>query len=75
MTTLSKLRNALAYEEAEAGTNLQEAFKLAKEAVAGMRSRQATGEYLGNDLDTLAWIEHKLGKDDDASRDYARGAR
>jgi tetratricopeptide (TPR) repeat protein len=67
----AEAQNALAYSEAEANENLPEALGLATKSVAYYRSKEDTGPDLGNSVDTLAWIEHKLVKNDLAVRDFA----
>jgi Tfp pilus assembly protein PilF len=61
--------NALAYSDAEANTDLKSAYSLAQAAVAYGRGNDYDDTDMGEIVDTLAWVEFRLHKYDDAARD------
>ncbi len=54
--------NDLAYSEAVAGENLQEALAYATSAVKIARDAGADDEQIGEYLDTLGWVQYQLGQ-------------
>ena len=65
----SQAQNSLAYSEAVANVNLPQAYALALAAVKTARDQGASDDSLGAFLDTLGWVEYRMGKQGDAARD------
>ena len=68
--------NGLAYDDAEANTNLPEALALAQKALA--LAQRGSGDAKDIDVamvqDTLGWIQHRLGDDKDAEQNLQEAA-
>jgi Tfp pilus assembly protein PilF len=63
-------QNDLAYSEAVANVDLPEAYSLAQSSVStARRDPDADDSEIGEDTDTLAWVEYRLGKFKAAARD------
>jgi len=60
--------NALAYSEADANIDLPAANTLAQAAVAWVRNNDPDDETAGEYLDTLAWVQYRMGQFATAAR-------